>query len=199
MHNDLRYMHPDDNGQRVCMMALRQLSYRAIKVTDALRLCEDGDGSDGGSAKGTSESMCTICLERFDDEVQDIGRSSSGAHAAKSDNSSKDRYALPCGHVFHMACLDDLVSAGMSACPLCRDDVSGAGSVDAILEKVLTLVLLFPSIMCLLLVCCLIRFVVCACFRNCTQRTWEKVEALKQIVNTYTKVILSARTHTDTD
>ena len=114
--NDLKYMHPDENGQRVCTMALKQLSYRAIKISDALAASEEAENEK--ERKDSAPVACMICLE-------DIQSSS---------------VTLPCGHKFHRECADELVKFGSASCPLCRDDLAGQGSVESMLDKVRNLV-----------------------------------------------------------
>ncbi len=116
--NDLKYMHPDENGQRVCAMALRQLSYRAIKISDALSKADDEPGNALVRKNGEQPVACMICLE----DIQSACAT------------------LPCGHQFHPECADDLVKFGTASCPLCRDDMAGQGSVESMLDKVRTLV-----------------------------------------------------------
>ena len=114
--NDLKFMHPDENGQRVCAIALKQLSYRAIKISDALAASEEA-GKSRERVDGPTVS-CMICLE----EIQTTSA------------------VLPCGHQFHKECADELVKFGSASCPLCRDDLAGHGSVESMLDKVRTLV-----------------------------------------------------------
>lgn len=116
VRNDLDYMHPDDNGHKVCQMAFRQLSYRAVKIADAL---ESERSADTGAAKTCkmADSMCSICLEDMQEGSGDI-------------------VSLGCSHSFHRDCLNELVNSGSRQCPLCRDDLSGAGSVEQMIDKV---------------------------------------------------------------
>eukprot|EP00961_Rhodomonas_salina_P070431 945510-Rhodomonas_salina.1 len=77
--NDLRYMHPDENGQRSCAIAMRQISYRAVKIVDALSKAPEAaaDGA-GKTLDSASTDECVICLEALDDPAT--------------------KTKLPCGH-----------------------------------------------------------------------------------------------------
>ena len=86
IRNDLDYMHPDDNGHKVCLMAFRQLSYRAVKIADAL------DSEETASTPGAKrpDSTCSICLEDMDKTASDV-------------------VTLPCSHTFHRQVRECLV------------------------------------------------------------------------------------------
>ncbi|MGB1599792.1 MAG: RING finger protein, partial [Promethearchaeia archaeon] len=118
--NDLDYMHPDDNGVKVCQMAFRQLSYRAVKLADALEI-EEVESAGCGMGKRRIDP-CSICLEDMqgEDDTQVV--------------------SLACSHTFHRRCLDELVNSGSRTCPLCRTDLDGAGSVEEMVDKVRNLV-----------------------------------------------------------
>ena len=79
--NDLDYMHPDDNGVKVCQMAFRQLSYRAVKLADALEI-EEVESAGCGMGKRRIDP-CSICLEDMqgEDDTQVV--------------------SLACSHTFH--------------------------------------------------------------------------------------------------
>ena len=115
--NDLKYMHPDENGQRSCAIAMRQISYRAVKIVEALSKTPETKES-GKVFDSSANDECVICLEELDDPAT--------------------KTKLPCGHTYHTECLDEMVSSGnkTNVCPLCRDDLHGAGSVEYILDKV---------------------------------------------------------------
>ena len=115
VRNDLDYMHPDDNGHKVCLMAFRQLSYRAVKIADALESESDAAGAGGPSRR--ADPMCSICLEDMAEDGSNI-------------------VTLACSHSFHRDCLDELVHSGSRQCPLCRVDLAGAGSIEQMIDKV---------------------------------------------------------------
>jgi hypothetical protein len=112
----IRFVRPDESGRHVCAMALRQLSYRAVKLAAMLR----GGGEDSGRVENAVGGCCCICLD--DVEVEEGGQSG---------------VALQCKHVYHHSCLDLLMSSGHTSCPQCRDDVAGVGSLEAVLGTVL--------------------------------------------------------------
>jgi hypothetical protein len=117
--NDLEYLHPDANGHKVCLMAFRQLSYRAVKIADRLGAEMHETRPEISSKK--VDSNCSICLENM----------AEGAG---------DSISLSCGHSFHRLCIDELVNSGSRNCPLCRNDLAGAGSVEEMIDKVRNLV-----------------------------------------------------------
>ena len=62
VENDLQFVHPDDNGQRVCRMACAQLSYATVKL---LRALEDSKASN-------AEEFATKALEKAKTLVDSI-------------------------------------------------------------------------------------------------------------------------------
>ena len=122
IRNDLNYMQPDDNGTKVCLMAFRQLSYRAVKIAEALEASTEADHDIAiGSSAHQKDSICSICLEGMEEDATSVVN-------------------LPCTHSFHRDCLDELVNSGSKNCPLCRKDLAGAGSVEEMIDKVRSLV-----------------------------------------------------------
>jgi hypothetical protein len=108
--------------QRSCAIAMRQVSYRAVKLVEALSKSAGESAAGGDTKKLEAPEECAICLEDLSDPA--------------------NRTKLPCGHTFHTQCLDEMVSSGnkSNVCPLCRDDLHGAGSVEFVLDKVRSVV-----------------------------------------------------------
>ncbi|GKZ35850.1 hypothetical protein AbraIFM66950_006649 [Aspergillus brasiliensis] len=64
-----------------------------------------GTDADADAASRDNHRICAICMDQFadDDEIR----------------------ALPCGHIFHTACLDPWVTKRNAFCPLCKMSLSG--------------------------------------------------------------------------
>ena len=115
LRNDLNYLHPDENGHKVCLMAFRQLSYRTVKIADALSM---EDKLTNVQKVSLQIESCSICLDAMDG------------------GDTPHIITLACSHSFHRECLDELVNSGSRNCPLCRTDLAGAGSVEEMVDKV---------------------------------------------------------------
>merc|ERR1712048_782337 len=59
----------------------------------------------GESKFSNDEKMCTICFGEFEE------------------NWTLNLRKLPCGHLFHSACIDQWMQMGKRTCPFCRKDV----------------------------------------------------------------------------
>ena len=112
--NDLKYVFPDDNGQRVCSIILRQISHRAIKLSECLPA-----KFDKGYALTSQPLKCNICLLDISNET--------------------DCAVQECHHRFHSECLRDALKVS-GVCPGCKDDATHSGSIQSVLEKVRELV-----------------------------------------------------------
>ena len=112
--NDLKFMFPDENGQRVCAIILRQVSHKVIKLSKLF-----SGRSNSEMALSSYASVCAICLTEILIDSESV--------------------ILECRHRFHSACAGDLIR-GNGNCPRCLDDANGFGSIDNTLEKVRAIV-----------------------------------------------------------
>ncbi|KAM3347645.1 hypothetical protein ACQJBY_021528 [Aegilops geniculata] len=84
--------------------------YKSMRIRDGGEVGEDNggvlaSGTDKERTISAEDAVCCICLSRF--------------------SNNEDLRELPCGHVFHMECIDKWLKIN-ALCPLCKSELGGS-------------------------------------------------------------------------